>query len=190
MARHGSQFRAAALSRWLQQQMQKLAARPKVRREWATGTEILLRGEPVKIEAGTNGDTGLVRFGTETIQVKELGVDLREPIERHLWQLAAKEFPSRVLEFALLHQLVVRRVTVRNQRSRWGSCSRRGTISLNWRLIQAPQFVRDYLILHELAHLREMNHSLRFWREVERLCPDYQTAESWLRKHSSLLHEH
>jgi len=53
----------------------------------------------------------------------------------------------------------VRRVTVRNQRSRWGSCSRRGTVSLNWRLLQTPAFVRDYVILHELAHLREMNHS-------------------------------
>ena len=78
-------------------------------------------------------------------------------------------------------------MTVRNQRSRWGSCSRRGTISLNWRLIQAPVFVRDYLILHELAHLKEMNHSRRFWREVARLCPDFAQAERWLKEHASLL---
>jgi predicted metal-dependent hydrolase len=108
-------------------------------------------------------------------------------VERHLWKLAAKEFPPRVFELAAAHQLPVRRVTVRNQRSRWGSCSRRGTISLNWRLIQAPPFVRDYLIFHELAHLREMNHSHRFWREVERLCPEFEIAEQWLRKNSSLL---
>jgi predicted metal-dependent hydrolase len=73
---------------------------------------------------------------------------------------------------------------VRNQRSRWGSCSRRGTISLNWRLIQTPVSVRDYVILHELAHLKEMNHSKRFWREVARLCPDYKEAENWLKRHS------
>jgi predicted metal-dependent hydrolase len=78
-------------------------------------------------------------------------------------------------------------VTVRNQRSRWGSCSRRGTISLNWRLVQTPLFVRDYLVLHELAHLKEMNHSRRFWSEVARLCPDFPEAERWLKQHSRLL---
>jgi len=70
-------------------------------------------------------------------------------LERFLWRLAAKELPSRVLEYATVHQVPVRWITVRNQRSRWGSCSRRGTISLNWRLIQAPPFVCDYLILHD-----------------------------------------
>jgi predicted metal-dependent hydrolase len=78
-------------------------------------------------------------------------------------------------------------VTVRNQRTRWGSCSRRGTISLNWRLIQTPPFVSDYIILHELMHLREMNHSPRFWRQVETVCPGYRTAEEWLKPHASLL---
>jgi len=81
----------------------------------------------------------------------------------------------------------VRRITVRNQRSRWGSCSRRGTISLNWRLVQTPVFVRDYLVLHELAHLKEMNHSRRFWDEVARLCPGFREAERWLKQHSRLL---
>jgi hypothetical protein len=58
---------------------------------------------------------------------------------------------------------------------------------LNWKLIQAPPFVRDYIILHELMHLRQMNHSARFWSEVENVCPDYKTAEKWLKQHSSLL---
>lgn len=81
----------------------------------------------------------------------------------------------------------LRRVIVRSQKSRWGSCSRRGTISLNWRLVQTPVYVRDYIILHELAHLRVMNHSKRFWNEVARLCPDYQKAEAWLKRNSELL---
>ncbi|HLP75919.1 MAG TPA: M48 family metallopeptidase [Candidatus Paceibacterota bacterium] len=113
--------------------------------------------------------------------------NLRGAVEKHLWRLATGEFPPLVLKFAAMHGLPVRRVTVRNQRSRWGSCSRRGTISLNWRLIQTPAFVRDYVILHELAHLREMNHSPRFWREVERLCPDYRRAEKWLKENKSLV---
>src|SRR5947208_16572007 len=129
----------------------------------------------------------MVRVGKAVLKVADSAADLRPAIEKHLWRLAAKELPPRVLEFAAMHQLPVRRVTVRNQRSRWGSCSRRGTISLNWRLIQAPPFVRDYLILHELSQLTEMNHSTRFWREVERVCPDYEAAERWLKQHSALL---
>jgi len=149
--------------------------------------EILFRGESVKLEAGVNGESGKIRFGGETVNVTEHGADLRSAIERHLWRLAAKELPPRVLGYASLHQLPVCRILVRNQRSRWGSCSRRGTISLNWRLIQTPSFVRDYILIHEIMHLREMNHSSRFWREVERACPDYETAERWLKQHSSLL---
>jgi predicted metal-dependent hydrolase len=97
----------------------------------------------------------------------------------------AKRFAER--NVAWLENLPVRRVTMRNQRSRWGSCLRRGTISLNWRLVQAPGFVRDYIVLHELAHLKEMNHSRRFWGEVARPCPDFPAAERWLKQHSSLL---
>ena len=121
----------------------------------------------------TNGEAGLIRFGGEAVPVADATGDLRPAIERHLRQLAAQELPARVFELAALHQLPVRRVTVRNQRSRWGSCSRRGTISLNWRLVQTPLFVRDYLVLHELAHLKEMNHSRRFWSEVARPLPGF-----------------
>jgi predicted metal-dependent hydrolase len=121
------------------------------------------------------------------VRVKDVGGDLRGRIERHLWRLASKELTARALELAALHQVAVSRVSVRNQRSRWGSCSRHGTISLNWRLIQAPVFVRDYIVLHELMHRREMNHSARFWREVERVCPDYEMADRWLKQQAGLL---
>jgi len=172
---------------WVERALQRAATRPIRPRAWLIGTEVYFRGELVRIEGGVNGESGHIRLGSEAIQVKDMAADLRRVIERHFWRLAARELPPRVLEFALFHQLTVSRVTVRNQRSRWGSCSRRGTISLNWRIIQAPPIVRDYLILHELMHLRQMNHSARFWREVERVCPDYQTAERWLKQHSELL---
>jgi predicted metal-dependent hydrolase len=172
---------------WFERALERLATRPTRPERWTVGTEIHFRGEPVRIEAGVNGESGHIRFGSETIKVADPTTDLRRLIENHLWRLAATELPPKVFEYAAAHQLIVRRVTVRNQRSRWGSCSRRGTVSLNWRLIQAPAFVRDYLILHELMHLRQMNHSARFWREVERVCPDYKVAERWLKQHSALL---
>ena len=172
---------------WLERALQQLATQPARRQPWALGTAILFRGEPVEIEADVNAGRGQISFGTEALAVTDTAADLRAVIERQLWRLAAKEFPPRVQELAAAQQLLVRRVTVRNQRSRWGSCSRRGTISLNWRLIQSSRMVQDYVILHELMHLREMNHSARFWRQVANVCPDHATAERWLKENASLL---
>jgi len=173
---------------WLERGLQRLLTRASRPKEWSIGTEIYFRGELAMIQPGVTGTTSHIRFASEAIKVTEPAGDLRGVMERHLWKLAATELPPRVVKYAAIHQLTVHRVMVRNQRSRWGSCSRRGTISLNWRLIQAPPFVRDYLILHELMHLREMNHSARFWREVESVCPGYRAAEDWLKQHSGLLH--
>ena len=172
---------------WLEQQLLQRALRPRRPQTWTAGTEIFFRGEGVRVELDGNGEAGWARFGSEAVPIADATGDLRPAIERHLWRLAVRELPARVLELAAPHRLPVQRVTVRNQRSRWGSCSRRGTISLNWRLVQTPLFVRDYLVLHELAHLREMNHSRRFWNEVARLCPEFLEAERWLKQHSSLL---
>lgn len=172
---------------WLERAVQRQAAQPVVSREWKVGTTILFRGELVALEvvAGASGNS--IRFGLESLPVADPAGNLRPAIEKHLRQLAARELPPRVLAFAAQHRVSVTRVSVRNQKSRWGSCSRRGTISLNWRLIQTPPHVQDYIILHELMHCREMNHSARFWREVESVCPDYKTAERWLKQHGALL---
>ena len=168
---------------WLQRQLEQLRKHPRIPTAWRVGTEIYLHGTLTRIDL----DAGAVRLGTETVAVNDLEADLRPAIERHLRAVASRELPARVAVLAEKHQRSVARVTVRNQRGRWGSCSRRGTISLNWRLIQLPGFVSDYIILHELAHLREMNHSPRFWAEVERLCPDYRLAEVWLKTNRQLL---
>lgn len=168
---------------WLARALQRQATRPSEPKQWGVGSTILLRGEPHVITAAGPG----VTVGGETIAGRCDSEDWRPVIERHLRQLATQELPPRLWELAQLHALAVTRVTVRNQRSRWGSCSRRGTISLNWRLIQTPPFVRDYILLHELMHLRQMNHSARFWAEVARVCPDYLAAERWLKQHATLL---
>jgi predicted metal-dependent hydrolase len=76
-----------------------------------------------------------------------------------------------------------RRIEVRDQRARWGSCSTRGTLSFNWRLVLAPFTVLDYVVVHELCHLREPNHSARFWRLVESRRPEWRAERDWLREH-------
>ena len=175
---------AAQNAVWLEQQFQRLAAHPEPPAGWQIGTEILFRGELLRIEPEAEG---CIRFGTERVKTVEASADLRPVIQKHLRRQATRELPARVAELAAEHGITVNRVSVRNQRSRWGSCSRRGTISLNWRLIQAPGFVRDYIILHELAHRRQMNHSEKFWQEVARLCPDYRAAERWVKQNAKLL---
>ena len=105
-------------------------------------------------------------------------------VQRALRERARRELPARLLELAAVYRLRVDRVSVRNQRWRWGSCSRSGHICLNWRLIAMPDWVRDYVMIHELMHLKRMDHSPRFWKLVAAACPDYQSARRWLRQHS------
>jgi predicted metal-dependent hydrolase len=100
---------------------------------------------------------------------------------------ARTELPAELLRLASVHGITVRRVSVRNQRSRWGSCSRQGSITLNWRLVLVPDFVREYVMLHELMHRLELNHSPRFWRHVAAVCPRLVEARRWLRTEGQLL---
>lgn len=147
-------------------------------------TRILFRGEAVALTAIS--DTHVL-LGDHRIEIEPDKGGARAGIKKKLWELARSELPARVSELAAEHGLTVKRVSVRDQRSRWGSCSTRGVVSLNWRLIQAPEFVRDYIIVHELMHLREMNHSARFWKLVYEAFPQTEEAERWLRLHSTLL---
>jgi predicted metal-dependent hydrolase len=100
---------------------------------------------------------------------------------------AVRELPARLHELAERHGLSVSRISVRNQRRLWGSCSPSGHICLNWRLVQMPPWVRDYVLIHELMHLRRMDHSPRFWKLVAAVCPRYREARAWLRAHQALL---
>lgn len=94
---------------------------------------------------------------------------------------AARELPARLFDLAAQHGLTVSRVSIRDQKWRWGSCSRTGHICLNWRLVTMPGPVRDYVMIHELMHLKRMDHSPRFWKLVAAACPGYQSARAWLR---------
>ena len=109
---------------------------------------------------------------------------------------AAANLPVRLLELARQYSHVgavdgvslhVTRITVRNQRTRWGSCGRDGHICLNWRLVLMPEAVRDYVLIHELMHLRRLDHSRAFWALVEEACPNYKDARQWLRQHGASL---
>lgn len=100
---------------------------------------------------------------------------------RTLKTRARKELPSRLLEMASAFGLQVARISIRNQRTRWGSCGRDGHICLNWRLVLMPAWVRDYVLVHELMHLKRLDHSPVYWRLVAAAFPSYREARAWLR---------
>jgi predicted metal-dependent hydrolase len=102
-----------------------------------------------------------------------------------LKKLAQRTLPARLFELARLHGLQVSAVSVRDQRWRWGSCSRAGRICLNWRLMRMPDAIRDYVMIHELMHLKRMDHSPAFWSLVAQACPEYLAARRWLREHQA-----
>jgi predicted metal-dependent hydrolase len=112
---------------------------------------------------------------------------LRPLIECWYRRQAEARLPAMLMALARQHAIQVTRVTVRDQRSRWGACSSKGAITLNWRLMCVPAFVREYVLLHELMHRRELNHSRRFWRLVAACCPQHREAREWLKREGKRL---
>ena len=97
-------------------------------------------------------------------------------------------FRARAEHWAPFLGVSFNRVSVKDQRTLWGSCTREGNLNFSWRLALAPDAVLDYLIVHELAHRAQMNHSRRFWEVVERVCPAHRSHRRWLRKNAAALH--
>lgn len=166
---------------WIGRERLRRASDPAAR-GWTAGTGIWLRGERCRVEV----EGGAVRAGGVCARL-EPGADVKAALRRALRDTAARELPPRLAELAALEGLRVTRVTVRDQRSRWGSCSTRGAIALNWRLVMMPPAVRDYVLWHELMHLKRADHSPAFWKLVEEVCPDYRSAKAWLVKHGKEL---
>ncbi|AHF90754.1 metal-dependent hydrolase [Opitutaceae bacterium TAV5] len=172
---------------WLERARARQRTRPRGATVWPVGTHVLWRGELAEIRKAVEGARPQVCLGADVFRVPAFSGDLRPTLEAHFQRLARVELPARTWELATVTGMPVHEVTVRNQRTRWGSCTTGGVISLNWRLIQTPESVRDYIIYHELMHLKEMNHSARFWARVEEVCPGWRAAELWLKRNGSLL---
>lgn len=112
---------------------------------------------------------------------------IHDIVRRWLQAHARKQLTSRVEQLANEHGFRYTRLFIRSQTTKWGTCSSKKNLSLNWKLIQCPPHVIDYLIIHELCHLQEMNHSERFWALVASLYPDYKISEGWLKRYGSTI---
>jgi predicted metal-dependent hydrolase len=158
------------------------------------GSEIPLRGV-LHVIAHRRGARGTVwteidRDGRRQLCVNGDAAHVARRITDYLKREAKRDLEAAVSRYADRLGVTVRRISIRDQVSRWGSCSTSGALSFSWRLVLAPRFVLEYLAAHEVAHLLEMNHSVRFWRLLGRICPDMERAKAWLDVRGTDLHRY
>lgn len=161
------------------------------------------RPEPASGYSTVNGNTSGIEspqqptpdlFSAGEVANEKRGPDLAdlryvpaESLNGFLRQIAEKELRTKFAKLAGERGFSVKKLYLRSQRTKWGTCSSKGNISLNWRLVMCPEFVQEYIILHELCHTRHLNHSKAFWELVSLHCPDYKTAHNWLKKQGNLV---
>lgn len=177
-------------SEWIAARLARLAeAAP-----FQHGTILPFRGEPHRIVHHPNlrgtAWTDTDRHGRRLICVAGDPPHVQRRVSDFLKREAKRDLGAACQRYADMINVKLRRVVIRDQASRWGSCSTTGVLSFSWRLILTPPFVLDYLAAHEVAHLAEMNHSTRFWRLVERMCPRWRRAKAWLEMHGTDLHRY
>jgi predicted metal-dependent hydrolase len=161
---------------------------------FAHGTVLPVRGTPHTIvhrralrgTAWTETD----RHGNRLLCVAGEAEHVARRVTDFLKREAKRDLTAAVARYCERLDVKVRRLAIRDQASRWGSCSTSGVLSFSWRLVLAPRHVLDYLAAHEVAHLAEMNHSPRFWRLVKRIYPDMERAKAWLDVHGTDLHRY
>ena len=143
-------------------------------------------GRPYPLRISDDAEAGIRR--TDRLRVsRTIKPDVRRGIQRWYMAEAAKEIHSRCMWFSMMTGYSPTSVRITDARQRWGSCNHRGGLNFSWRLIQAPLEIVDYVIVHELVHLRQPDHSRKFWAKVEALMPDYERRRKWLRENERLL---
>jgi predicted metal-dependent hydrolase len=154
------------------------------------GDKLYFMGRPIEISISTvkSATSSAVLDGYKLL-VSTAARDGAIPriLEKWYRQQAAKVFKQKADNFQLSMGLHYRAIYIRGQRTRWGSCSPAGNLTLNWKLLMAPEEIIDYVVIHELTHLRHMNHSKKFWDMVEHYCPNWKRYRKWLVTHEDEL---
>lgn len=181
---HGKSFIQKQIG-WLEKRQNEIPDRT----AFEEGAIILLRGEKLRIvRRDGRGVTHIVQETTPALVIHCSPQHLSRRVTDYLKQEAIHDLHLAVAHFSTQINKKVKRISLRDTHSRWGSCSSSGSLNFSWRLILAPPFVLEYLAAHEVAHLQEMNHSPRFWALARFLFPETDKAEQWLKKFGSSLH--
>jgi predicted metal-dependent hydrolase len=155
--------------------------------QFVDGKKLLYLGKVYQLKIIDNQAQPLILKDNNFLLSKKYQPRAREIFEQWYRRQASELFHKRARIYATLMGVSFNRLRLSSARTRWGSCSSNGNINIVWRLIMAPQFVIDYVIVHELAHLRHMNHSAAFWRLVGSVYPDYEQARQWLKQYGHFL---
>jgi predicted metal-dependent hydrolase len=165
---------------WVLKKLEVWKAREVTEVQWAAQTPLQLRGDTIMLHWDI--------AKSSPVKLDELGVHIGEPrfdriaarVTQWLKREATIDFAQRAQRICQQFDIALPRLMLSSAKHRWGSCNSKREVRLNWRLIQAAPEVIEYVICHELAHLKHMNHSARFWAEVARMCPDYQRLRKQL----------
>jgi predicted metal-dependent hydrolase len=168
---------------WIIRSLAKQPAPP----AFADGLQLLYRGQN-HVLCLTGGARGLVRVESGEIHVPGRPEHAPRRLKDFFAAEAKRDLTAASQRYAVAMSTSFTRISIRDQKSRWGSCSSSGVLSYSWRLILAPDYVLDYVAAHEVVHLREMNHGPRFWRLVLSHCPHAKAAKEWLKIHGREVH--
>ena len=173
---------------WIQKQIAAIQkAPPFLPKEYINGECFNYLGNtyPLKVVAS---DANSVKLVQGHLKVSETpGANTKGLLEDWFRQEASVQLRSKTARYCEVIKVEPKSIRVKAYKARWGSCSSKGEVSYNWRIVMAPHEVIDYVVVHELSHLKELNHSPRFWRQVESICPDYRLHRTWLKHNGHLL---
>ncbi len=174
---------------WISKKKQKISFTLPDQKAWKSGDELVFFDQKfytIKVLKPTKKSQFETVFQALHIYADTQG-DINYQIERFYRQQAQKYLTSRSHYFAAILGVDFNRITIKNTKSRWGSCSSKKNLNYNWRIMMAPREVIDYLVVHEVCHLKEMNHSQAFWNLVAGLDSDFKTHKKWLRENQNKL---
>jgi hypothetical protein len=181
--------------RWIRNKVVQIQSRPASKeREFVSGESFALFGKNLKLKVVEGGRVGTKLDGdylSTNVRASEIG-DVRKfriktYIEKWYIQEAYKRLEDKVIKYSEIIRVSPREIKVKNYKSRWGSCDKKGRLTFNWHLIKAPHSIVDYVVIHELCHMVQSNHSPKFWHEVEKYDPSYKNHKKWLKENGTLL---
>jgi predicted metal-dependent hydrolase len=169
---------------WVLRALDRVKAADEVRVDLVDGASLPFIGSTLTLRVVNGASRNSTRRTGDTLTVSlTAGTPTAAAVEAWYRTLAKKLAAERAAVHATALGVEFGRIAIKDTRSRWGSCSSKGNLNFSWRLLLGPEAVLDYVIAHEVAHLKELNHSPAFWAHVATLCPDYKTQRAWLRKH-------
>lgn len=177
---------------WIRKKLTQITENQPETIRWEDGTELLLLGNPIRLSLNQDSTNRKPEFEHGVLHLRLKSIDDADIVAGKVVQwykkTALTDFMRRLELFSAKLGVQLPKLYLSNAQSRWGSCNSKKEIRINWRLLQAPPHIINYVICHELAHLKQMNHSAKFWAVVETLHPDYKEAERALKQLSPQLH--